>query len=89
MALPSVLAGTPVTRPVFSGIGPVGKAVFYVAGTAAIAVFCWGMWLRVRKYRRGRPAGRWPSHRVRHPPGGDNSMQKARPEKAGVRWTSS
>ena len=60
MALPSVLAGTPVTRPVFQDIGHVGKAVFYVAGTAAIVVFFWGMWLRVRKYRRGRPAMRWP-----------------------------
>ncbi|MGE5132406.1 MAG: heterodisulfide reductase-related iron-sulfur binding cluster [Gemmatimonadota bacterium] len=62
MALPSVLAVTP-TRPVFQDIGPAGKAVFYVAGTVAIAVFCWGMWLRVRKYRRGRPAGRWPTIR--------------------------
>ena len=60
MALPSVLAGTPVTRPVFQDIGPAGKAIFYLAGTAAIMVFCWGMWLRVRKYRRGRPAMRWP-----------------------------
>lgn len=63
MALPLVLAGGGVTRPVFQDIGPVGKAVFYLAGTAAVAVFCWGMWLRVRKYRRGRPAGRWPTIR--------------------------
>lgn len=63
VALPSVLAGTPVTRPVFQDIGPVGKAVFYLAATASVAVFCWGMWLRVRKYRRGRPAGRWPTIR--------------------------
>ncbi len=58
-----VAAGTPVTRVVFQDIGPVGKAIFYAAATVSIAVFCWGMWLRIRKYRRGRPAGRWPTVR--------------------------
>jgi Fe-S oxidoreductase len=59
MAPTLVLAGTPVTRQVFQGIGGVGKAIFYVLGTGAILVFLFGMWQRVRKYRRGRPAGRW------------------------------
>ena len=24
-------------------------------------VFCWGVWLRVRKYQMGRATGRWPA----------------------------
>ena len=46
------------TRQVFEGIGSIGTGVFYVVSTLAIAVFAWGVWLRVKKYRRGRPAGR-------------------------------
>jgi Fe-S oxidoreductase len=47
-----------VTRPVFEGIGPVGKAIFYSAAAVSTALFGWGAWRRVRKYRMGRPAGR-------------------------------
>ncbi len=50
-------AGLP-TREVFRGIGLPGKAAFYLLSLATIALFLWGSWLRVRKYRRGRPAGR-------------------------------
>lgn len=47
-----------VTRPIFQGIGHVGEIIFYVLATASIVVFGYGVWRRVRKYRRGRPAGR-------------------------------
>lgn len=50
--------GDEATREVFQSIDLVGKAVFYVVGTLAIAVFLYGWYRRVRKYRRGRPAGR-------------------------------
>ena len=60
MAAALLSAGGPVTRPVFQGFSPAGEIVFYVAGTLSILIFCYGMWRRVRKYRRGRPAMRWP-----------------------------
>lgn len=45
-------------REVFRGLGPVAVALFYLLSAAAIAIFAWGAGQRVRKYRRGRPAGR-------------------------------
>ncbi|MDN5854337.1 MAG: (Fe-S)-binding protein [Actinomycetia bacterium] len=58
------MPGAEVTRPIFEGIGPVGEIVFYVLATAGIATFGYGVWRRVRKYRRGRPAGRGPAIRA-------------------------
>jgi Fe-S oxidoreductase/nitrate reductase gamma subunit len=52
------MGGDDVTRPIFEGIGTAGKVAFYVIGTLAIVVFLVGVWRRVAKYRRGRPAGR-------------------------------
>jgi hypothetical protein len=46
------------TRPIFQGLHTVGEAAFYVASFLTVAVFAWGFWRRVRKYRRGRPAAR-------------------------------
>jgi Fe-S oxidoreductase len=46
------------TRPIFQGITGPGEAAFYVASLVTVGVFAWGFWRRVRKYRRGRPAGR-------------------------------
>jgi len=60
MTGPLSLIATEVTRPVFEGIGLVGRAVFYAVAAVSTVVFCWGVWLRVRKYRTGRAAGRWP-----------------------------
>lgn len=57
---PLGLLATAVTRPIFEDIGPVGKLIFYVLAAVSTAVFCWGVWLRVRKYRLGRAAGRGP-----------------------------
>lgn len=33
--------------------------VFYAISMVAMGVFAYGFWLRIRKYRRGRPANRW------------------------------
>jgi Fe-S oxidoreductase len=52
------VAGETVTRPIFEGIGHVGELIFYVLATASIVTFGYGVWRRVNKYRRGRPAGR-------------------------------
>ncbi|RDH79948.1 (Fe-S)-binding protein [Mycolicibacterium moriokaense] len=52
------MAGESVTRPIFEGIGHTGELIFYVLATVSIAVFAYGVWRRVQKYRRGRPAGR-------------------------------
>ncbi len=47
-----------VTRKIFLGIGPVGKAIFYVLAILVIAIFAYGWIRRVKKYRKGRPAQR-------------------------------
>ncbi len=47
-----------VTRPIFEGIGHIGELIFYVLATASILTFAYGVWRRVQKYRRGRPADR-------------------------------
>ncbi len=52
------LVATEVTRPLFEGMGPVSKAVFYAVAAVSTAVFGWGAWRRARKYRMGRAAGR-------------------------------
>ena len=46
------------TREVFEDFTITGKVVFYVLANVAIAIFVWGFWRRVAKYRRGRPARR-------------------------------
>lgn len=60
--MPSVvgLLALDAGRPVFEGIGPLGKLAFYLLAALSTAIFAWGVWQRVRKYRRGRPAGRGP-----------------------------
>ena len=58
------LLGMEVTRPVFEGVGPLGKAVFYALTAVSTAIFAWGVWCRVRKYRTGRAAGRGPTIRA-------------------------
>jgi Fe-S oxidoreductase len=46
------------TRARFEGVGFVGEVVFYCLAGLSTAIFAWGLWRRIRKYRRGRPAGR-------------------------------
>ncbi len=48
-----------VTREVFLNFSTTAKVVFYVVANAAIIVFFWGSWLKVRKYRRGLPDNRF------------------------------
>jgi hypothetical protein len=52
------VAASDVTRPVFDGIPHVGELIFYVLAVATTLTFSYGVWRRVAKYRRGRPAGR-------------------------------
>ncbi|HET9081185.1 MAG TPA: (Fe-S)-binding protein, partial [Trebonia sp.] len=46
------------TRPRFEGIGFAGEVIFYSLAGLSTAIFLWGMWRRISKYRQGRPAGR-------------------------------
>lgn len=46
------------TRVRFEGIPFGGEILFYGLAAVSTAIFAWGLWRRVRKYRRGRPAGR-------------------------------
>jgi Fe-S oxidoreductase/nitrate reductase gamma subunit len=45
-----------ITRVLFEDFAPLAVRVFYVIGFAAIAVFCYGVYVQVRKYRRGAAA---------------------------------
>jgi len=47
------------TREVFAGFGLTSELLFYVLAVLALAVFFWGVYVRVRKYRRGRDADRF------------------------------
>ncbi len=47
-----------ITRPIFQGVGHTGEIIFYVLAILTMVVFGYGVWRRVQKYRRGRPAGR-------------------------------
>ena len=42
-----------VTRILFEAFGAAEVRLFYVLGYAAIAIFCWGAYVQIRKYRRG------------------------------------
>ena len=61
---PLGLTAVAVSRPLFEGIGPLGRVIFYALAVLSTAVFGWGTWCKVRKYRMGRPAGRWPMIRA-------------------------
>ena len=54
----AILAVEEETREVFEDINVTGKVVFYILSLTATALFLWGWWKRVTKYRGGRPAGR-------------------------------
>ena len=51
-------AGVP-GREVFRNFPASLIVLFYVLATVAMAISAWGFWLRIRKYRRGRPAARF------------------------------
>lgn len=46
-----------VTRILFENFPPLAIVLFYVIGVAATVVFIYGVWVNVRKYRRGQPEG--------------------------------
>src|SRR3977135_2275296 len=47
---------TAVTRALFEDFAPAAIAAFYVIALAAVTVFCFGVYVEVRKYRRGSAA---------------------------------
>jgi len=55
-AVPLQAAAGTVEREVFRGFGTLGVAVFYALAAAATALFLYGVFKQVRKYRRGKPA---------------------------------
>ena len=50
---------TNITRILFENFQPHAIQLFYALGYAAIAVFIYGTYTQVRKYRRGQPDGSW------------------------------
>jgi hypothetical protein len=44
-----------VTRILFEAFSAAEVRIFYLLGYAAIAVFCYGVFVQIRKYRRGAP----------------------------------
>ena len=52
-------AATEEGREVFLGFGDGTVIAFYLLTLVASVVFLYGFWRRLRKYRKGRPAGRF------------------------------
>ena len=48
-----------ITRVLFENFQPQAIYLFYALGYAAIAVFLYGTYVQIRKYRRGQPDGSW------------------------------
>lgn len=46
-----------ITRILFEGFSSYAIVLFYIAGFAALGVFGYGVWVEIRKYRRGQPLG--------------------------------
>lgn len=58
--IPVLIAAEGKTREVFEGVEGLTKGFFYVLAAVTTGVFAYGVWRRVKKYRRGRPTGRMP-----------------------------
>ncbi len=50
---------TEITRVLFENFHPQAIYLFYAFGYTAIAVFLYGVYIQIRKYRRGQPDGSW------------------------------
>lgn len=50
---------TEITRILFQDFDPKAIYLFYAIGYAAIAVFIYGVYVQIRKYRRGKTDGSW------------------------------
>jgi Fe-S oxidoreductase len=48
-----------ITRVLFENFQPQAIHLFYAIGYLAIAIFIYGVYVQVRKYRRGKPDGSW------------------------------
>ncbi|MDI1300251.1 heterodisulfide reductase-related iron-sulfur binding cluster [Methylotenera sp.] len=48
-----------ITRVLFENFQPQAIHLFYAIGYLAIAVFTYGVYVQIRKYRRGKPDGSW------------------------------
>lgn len=48
-----------ITRVLFENFQPQAIHLFYAIGYLAIAVFMYGVYVQIRKYRRGQPDGSW------------------------------
>ena len=48
-----------ITRILFENFQPQAIYLFYAFGYAAIAIFIYGCYIQIRKYRRGKPDGSW------------------------------
>jgi Fe-S oxidoreductase len=48
-----------ITRVLFENFQPQAIHLFYAIGYLAIAVFIYGVYVQIRKYRRGKPDGSW------------------------------
>lgn len=48
-----------ITRVLFENFQPQAVHLFYAIGYLAIAIFIYGVYVQIRKYRRGRPDGSW------------------------------
>jgi hypothetical protein len=59
-----ILAAATEGREIFLGFETWTIVVFYLLTLITIAVFTYGFWRRVSKYRKGRPAGRFSLQRL-------------------------
>ena len=48
-----------ITRVLFESFQPQAIHLFYAIGYVAIAIFTYGVYVQIRKYRRGAPDGSW------------------------------
>jgi hypothetical protein len=48
-----------ITRVLFENFQPQAIYIFYAVGYLAIAIFIYGVYVQIRKYRRGKPDGSW------------------------------
>lgn len=46
-----------LTREIYGNIGPVAKAIFYVAAFASLAIFAYGIWKRWKLWQLGKDSG--------------------------------
>ena len=48
-----------ITRVLYENFQPQAIHLFYAIGYLAISIFIYGVYVQIRKYRRGKPDGSW------------------------------